>query len=249
MIDIILPCYKSYDTIIATINSIKAQTFNKWFLIVVIDGYDEKLINLVDAACSDIEQKLILRLQKNQGVANARNVGLNHSKSEFIAFIDSDDIWIPEKLDAQMKILNQSSQVAIVGTGYLRFRGMPPLIQKTEQELLFDTISPKLLRQYNPFCFSSIIIRRSIIGDVRFTKIGHEDYDFLIKIWKINPYISMINIRNVLVYYRLVPKSVSGGLFQSVIKSLKIRAKHFGLTNTLFTFMFYVARVLKKRYR
>ena len=105
-IDIILPVYNSEKFIIKTVNSIINQSFNNWRIIIIDDASTDKTLKLLnDFYKKFIKKKKILIFENfiNKGQAYCRNIGLKYSKSEFVAFIDSDDLWMRQKLKKQIK--------------------------------------------------------------------------------------------------------------------------------------------------
>ena len=247
MIDIILPCYRAIDTIEATINSIKNQTYKNWNLIIVVDGYDEKLLKKVKRIILGIECCVLLVNEVNQGVAYSRNRGVNAGDRKYVAFLDADDLWHPEKLKFQLEILENHSNIAVCATNYDRFKVNPNMVNGYSKIKNFKVIPQYYLRFYNPFCFSSLMIRRDITRGVKMDEVAHEDYDFIIKLCEKND-IGLCLIPDKLVGYRLLPNSLSGTIYNSAINSLRIRKKNYGLFSAIITFPIYVIAVLVKRY-
>jgi glycosyltransferase involved in cell wall biosynthesis len=107
-VDVILPTYNSEKFIIKTVNSIINQSFNEWRIIIIDDASSDKTLKLLNNFYKDFISKkkiVILKNTTNKGQAYSRNVGIKYAKSEFIAFIDSDDIWMPHKLSKQIKFM------------------------------------------------------------------------------------------------------------------------------------------------
>lgn len=246
-VDIILPCFRCKETVSETIESIKNQTFFEWRLIVVIDGYDEDLIELIKQTCFDIKSKSIITLQENSGVAYARNVGLKHSKADLIAFIDSDDLWEPRKLEVQISKFIENNQMALCATGHHRFKGNLFGGFTYEKKTSFVVISNNGLMFHNPFCFSSLVIKRQAIGELRFRNINHEDYDFLIRFVKDQSPLMTI-LTGKYVHYRVSDNSLSGNIFQSALKSLWVRRFHYGWFVTISSIPIYIYLAIRKRY-
>jgi teichuronic acid biosynthesis glycosyltransferase TuaG len=114
LVDIILPVYNSEKFIIKTINSIINQTCDSWRIIIIDDSSSDKTLKVVCDYYKDFIYKkkiLILKNSINRGQAYCRNLGLKYSKSEFIAFIDSDDLWIKKKLENQIKFMKKTDSV------------------------------------------------------------------------------------------------------------------------------------------
>jgi glycosyltransferase involved in cell wall biosynthesis len=105
-VSIITPAYNVAEYIADTLDSALAQTFKNFEMIVVNDGSpDTERLEEVLTAYFD---KIIYIKQKNAGAAAARNTGIESARGEFIAFLDGDDLWLPEKLATQIKFLDES---------------------------------------------------------------------------------------------------------------------------------------------
>ena len=112
-VSIIIPAYKHASFIVETIDSVLCQSFRDFEIIVVNDGSPD---DTEDVLRTYIEQRLIRYIrQENQGVATARNRGLASATGEFIAFLDDDDTWPPDKLEWQVRCLEQSAAVLVAG--------------------------------------------------------------------------------------------------------------------------------------
>ena len=249
MIDIILPCYKCIDTIEDTVNSIIAQSYDQWRLIVVIDGPDVELTQKIFELTKSLKNTVILPQPKNIGVAAARNIGIEHSTQEFIAFIDSDDVWHRDKLQKQISLMTSNSDAVLCATQCIRFSGgQIPLDRHIGSDIPIKKVHNVLLWIFNPYVFSSIVVRRSSICNLRFASTGHEDYDFLIRLHDNNKSKFKLLLKAELVYYRLVIGSQSGNVLQSAWKTFKLKSDKFGLSLALITFPLYLFCVLTKRY-
>lgn len=109
-ISVIVPVYNLEQYIVDTIESVFAQTYQHFELIVVDDGSTDRTAEICE---SFNEPKLKLIRQKNQGANAARNAGLRAAKGDYIAFLDGDDLWLPEKLAKHIEHLEQSPEVGI----------------------------------------------------------------------------------------------------------------------------------------
>ena len=102
-IDIILPNYNSQDYIDQTLKSVINQSYKNWKLFIIDDGSNLETRNILKKYKKNKKIKIIY-LSKNHGAAYCRNLALKKSKSKFIAFIDSDDIWQKRKLETQLSL-------------------------------------------------------------------------------------------------------------------------------------------------
>lgn len=119
MISVIIPAYNSSNTIEKTLDSVRKQTFINFIkeVIVVNDGSTDntlKILNNYSKKYSDFP--LIIINQSNSGVSVARNNGIKTSKQKWIALLDSDDFWLPNKLEKQMAVIKKNNDIQFLGT-------------------------------------------------------------------------------------------------------------------------------------
>ncbi len=113
MISVIIPLYNAENTILAALDSVKNQEGNFDFEILVInDGSTDKSAEKVQQFIDENPQLNIQLIhQENKGVSSARNAGLRLAKGEWIAFLDSDDVWLSHKTKVMMKVLTKNSEI------------------------------------------------------------------------------------------------------------------------------------------
>ena len=177
-IDIILPNFNSSDYIKETIKSIIDQTFKNWKLIIVDDCSDKKTRTILKKFSKNKRIK-IYWLKKNKGAGYCRNYAIKKSKSPYLAFIDSDDIWKKDKLETQLRFMENNNYL-FTYTNYETFG----------KKIKF--ISPAKEYDFNKFvndtsiCTSTMIIKRNILKNTEFINSEIcEDYFFKCKILKI----------------------------------------------------------------
>ena len=111
MVSIITPVYQAAAYICQTIEMVRAQSFQDWELILVDDGSK-------DSSCEMIEEYLrkkpdprikLIKKEKNEGAALSRNRGIREAKGRYIAFLDADDIWLPDKLKVQLEFMEKEN--------------------------------------------------------------------------------------------------------------------------------------------
>lgn len=111
MISIITPAYNAENYICKTIESVQEQTYKDWELIIVDDcSTDYTCVLAKEYAANDSRIKVI-KAPQNGGVANARNIGLENATGDYIAFVDSDDLWKPDKLEKQLAFMKDNGCV------------------------------------------------------------------------------------------------------------------------------------------
>jgi glycosyltransferase involved in cell wall biosynthesis len=109
-ISVIIPAYNAEHTILETISSVQKQTFSDFELIVVDDGSTDRMLELLHSVK---DERLKIFSYENAGVSVSRNRGLSHATGEFIAFIDADDLWTPDKLELQLAALQVHPEAGV----------------------------------------------------------------------------------------------------------------------------------------
>ncbi|EMP9385512.1 TPA: glycosyltransferase family 2 protein, partial [Escherichia coli] len=102
-VSIIMPAYNASATIEQAVNSVIDQDFKDWHLYIIDDASHDNTFEL--AGKFQDERITVIKNRNNKGVAESRNIALNICKGNYVAFIDSDDMWIKNKLSLQMEKL------------------------------------------------------------------------------------------------------------------------------------------------
>lgn len=107
MVSIITPSYNSSRFISETIESVIIQTFKNWEMIIVDDCSKDNSIEIIERYQQRDNRIKLITLSKNVGAAEARNIALREAKGDYIAFLDSDDLWYPEKIEKQLLFMKE----------------------------------------------------------------------------------------------------------------------------------------------
>lgn len=110
LISVVIPAYNCQATIVETLHSVFRQTYSAIEVIVVDDGSNDGTLNLLKGFQ---DSRLHVVTQANAGVSASRNRGMNLAKGDFVAFLDSDDLWLPKKLSEQMTALQNTPEAAV----------------------------------------------------------------------------------------------------------------------------------------
>lgn len=181
LISVIIPTYNRKDIILESIHSVLAQEPKNYELIIVDDGSTDGTTDYLESLHLPVK---ILR-KENSGVASARNMGVKNAQGEYIAFLDSDDLWLPGILKAQLKYLEKHPKIPLVYTnqildikgekvGITRFGVMN---MTHEQKSKFDLPG---FAQSPPIHTSSVMIRKFIFDEIGYFNENlkiHEDTD------------------------------------------------------------------------
>lgn len=202
-ISIIIPTFNSYDYICSAINSVLSQTYKDFEIIIIDDGS----IDDTKEVLTKYNGKIRYLYQENQGVASARNLGIRESKGEYIAFLDSDDLWIPDKLAIQMDVFNKKPDIGLVCSSCIEFN---------ENKKLNYIIRPRNFRgcSFKDLFLENFIQTSTVVTKKEsFQKVGlfderlkvAEDYDMWLRIARYYP---VHFIKEPLVRYRINEKGL-----------------------------------------
>ena len=179
-VSIIIPTYNRKACVLEAVDSVLAQTYEDFELIVVDDGSTDG----TRKALEQYGERLHYLCQANQGVSAARNSGLALSQGEFIAFLDSDDLWLPKKLAIQIAFMDQHPQAQICYTDELWIRRGVRVNPKKRHAKYSGEIYSHCL----PLCIispSSVLMRRGLFEQVGGFDPGLpvcEDYDLWLRV-------------------------------------------------------------------
>ncbi len=160
-ISVIIPNFNRAHTIARAIDSVLSQTLPALEIIVVDDGSSDNSRQFI----KDCYPSVHLITQNNMGVSSARNRGIDEAAGEWIAFLDSDDSWLPEKLESQSNAILENSSYKVVHTNETWMRNGKILKQKKKHRKYGGDIFQRCL----PLCVispSSIMIHRDVFDDV-----------------------------------------------------------------------------------
>ena len=111
LVSIITPMYNSEAYIEETIKSVIDQSYDKWEMLIIDDGSIDNSINIVKGYVKRDKRIKLIEKEKNQGAAITRNIGIKESIGRYIAFLDSDDLWMPTKLEDQIIFMTNNKAV------------------------------------------------------------------------------------------------------------------------------------------
>jgi len=158
LVSIIIPAYNRAGFLKEAIKSVLAQTYKNIEVIVVDDGSTDNTPKLVKQFT---DKRIIYLRQENKGASSARNKGIESARGNYIAFLDSDDIWLPQKIEKQLEIFNISRcNPGLVYTGiqYMDYDGN---LKKQKKIIRFrGDILKRLLRKNIPGVGSTMLIKK-----------------------------------------------------------------------------------------
>ena len=217
LVSIITPSYNSLKFIVQAIESVLSQTYQNWEMIIIDDCSPDNSNEIIEKYTKKDSRIKLIKLEQNSGPAVARNKGIEFTKGKYIAFLDSDDIWLPEKLEKQVQFM-KDNYALLCYSSYL-------IIDENSEEVgKFDI--PKTKVSYKELLKTCIIGNLTAmydaekIGKFYMEDVGHEDYTLWLKILKKIDYAH--GIEEPLAKYRVSRKSVSGNKVKSAMWQWKI---------------------------
>lgn len=117
-ISVVIPAYNASATIIEAISSVENQVLEdkvSMELIIVNDGSSDNLIDVINGYRKSTKYKINLINKDNGGVSTARNIGIDNAEGDWIAFLDADDVWLPNKIQKQIEIIRKQGDINFIG--------------------------------------------------------------------------------------------------------------------------------------
>lgn len=242
-VSIIMPAYNAAITIKQAISSVIEQEFEDWELIIVDDYSSDETFSIAESFEQTDHRVRVVGLSNNGGPAKARNEALKLATGRYVAFLDSDDLWLPEKLARQIRFM-QEGEIGFSYTCYRRFRETPdccgPLINVPAslnyQQILANTAVACL----------TVVIDRKYCGDFYFKDVRHEDYALWLAILKRG--VLAVALQEDLARYRIGSASLTQNKFKSALWVWKIyrNVENLSLRMSIRYFTVYAWNALKK---
>jgi teichuronic acid biosynthesis glycosyltransferase TuaG len=219
-ISIVMPAFNASQYIEDTIDSVVAQTHQNWELVIVDDASTDDTAKIISRYTATDTRIRLIQLGKNFGApAGPRNKGVAESNFDWIAFIDSDDLWHREKLEQQVIAISEN-KIEFISTQMMRFRKQEEFDSK--QTLIRKPYLKKisylrqLLRYGTPT--SSVLVKKSIVTDFPFEEDiawrAREDMDCWLRIHRAIGYSIKLNFP--LVGYRVIDGQISGNKIKMI---------------------------------
>lgn len=202
---VIIPLYNRADTIEDAVDSVLAQTYNNHEIIIVDDGSTDNFTKTL----AQYGDAVTCISQENRGPAAARNKGIRHAQGEFVAFLDSDDAWLPTKLEKQLDCFRKNLDFCLIGTGHFNCdENLRSCVRQKRIKMAKNDKEGILIQNLWPN--SSVVVRRFCFEKVGFFNEGMkfaEDWDMWIRIAQFFP---VGTLEEPLVCFRQHSKGLAG---------------------------------------
>lgn len=244
LVSIITPMYNSEKFIEATIKSVIGQTYKNWEMIIVDDCSTDNSINIVKPYVENDSRIKYIRSESNKGVSNARNIALREAQGQFIAFLDSDDIWNEYKLEKQIDFMIKKD-CAISFTSYE--------LMDENNERLGKVIRVPSQVDYNTLlkgnvlgCLTVVVDKSKLDFGIKMSGVRHEDYVLWLSILKKGHIAYGINEN--LAMYRKTRTSLSGNKLKSAMWTWNIyrNIEKISIIKSIYYFINYTINGIRK---
>lgn len=217
-VSIIMPAYNSESTILQAVESVINQSYPYWELIIIEDGSNDDTKRIVEELGSRDPRIQAIFNERNMGVSCSRNCGLSAVQGEWIAFLDSDDLWDSSKLSKQIHLVEElGAEFVFTGSAYMDQNGSPyPGIFNVPSQLTYQ-----FLRLQNVIPCSSVLLSKELMYSNKMENDQmHEDYAVWLKILKTG--VVAYGIDEPLIAYRLSANSKSGNKIKSIKMNYRV---------------------------
>lgn len=250
-VSIITPMYNASRFVKYTIESVLSQTYSNWELIIVDDCSSDNSFDIVKDYCQRDHRIKLLKMEKNSGgPIIPRNTGIDMAEGRYIAFLDSDDIWVPNKLEKQINFMQEKQCVlsysaykkideygAIIGNNPI---SVPSIV--TYKDLLKSNFIPCLTAIYDSQKIGKIFQHKDSL-------VASEDHLLWLSILRNNDECAL-GINEPLAYYRIHGKSISNNKVVMAKNKWRIYREweKLSVLGSIWYFIHYVYYGLRKKY-
>ncbi len=225
LVSIILPYFKKREFLEETINSILNQTYKNFEIILIDDEISLSSKNFLEKISQKDTRIKLIKNDKNLGAGLSRNIAIKYSHGEYIAFCDCDDLWLPQKLENQLKFIKKNN-IYFNHTSYDVIDEKNKLIssRKAKYEINF-----KELRGSCDIGLSTVMIDRKIFDDenLKFASLKTKE-DFVLWLKIAEKKIKIVGMDEKLTQWRKIPNSLSSSSVQKLFDGYRVYRIHLG---------------------
>ena len=218
LLSIVMPAYNCEKYVVEAINSVIAQTYQNWELLVLDDGSKDNTLQVINEFGYKDPRIRCMQNEQNMGVSATRNRGIELASSDWIAFLDSDDMWESTKLEKQIEIVEKkAAEFVFTGSSYINEEGEPykGMFEVPEE------VNYKKLRKQNVISCSSVLVKKKYFEKIKMEKDEiHEDYAVWLRILKLG--VIAYGVNEPLLIYRISRNSKSGNKIKTIKMTYKV---------------------------
>lgn len=248
LVSIIIPVYNSEKYLGETLDSIFRQTYNNYEIIIVDDCSNDHSKDIISQYIKRYPNRITYRMnERNSGVAISRNEAISIAKGQYIAFVDSDDVWLPNKLSKQIKLLENNKTCPM---SYAKISIIDSNSQVIKENCAIrERISYNFLLRNTMIATSSVVINRNVVKDVVMpNRRSAEDYSLWLSILK--KYGDALGVADTQVLYRRHNESISSSKLGEIKYFYDVQVKDQDINRIYagFNTIVYILNAVKKHF-
>lgn len=244
LVSIIMPAHNSEKFIYQSVQSVLSQTYQFWELIVVDDGSTDRTANIIEEFIKSDNRVKYIRLQGGRGVVAARQKAIDIARGRYIAFLDSDDLWLPDKLRIQLQFMRENNS-KVSCTSYEQINEFGE--RNGKRIICPDIISYNRILLDCPVGNLTVIVDRAYVTHLTVPDVDKRE-DFALWLNLSKSYGSVNGLNKVLAQYRIRSGSVSRNKLSLIYKQWNVyrNVEKLGWMRSFFHVFYYcVIKLLK----
>ena len=220
-VSVIIPTFNRACWLKEAIESVFSQSFTDYELIVVDDGSTDDTREM----CAQYGDKVRYLFQKNQGSPAARNYGISRARGKYIALLDDDDLWLPDRLKMQVEVMGQDPKLAFVCSSAYAIDEHHNILRQFGLGVSADMCDFEHLILGNFVLHLTVLVRKDIVlemGGYDHNLKSIQDFDLWIRVAKKHPF---VYLKEPLAYYRIHANNISNNLEQALADHVRLLNK------------------------
>lgn len=246
LVSVIMPAYNTEKYIAEAIRSVMAQTYTNWELLVIDDASTDHTVDMARSLARTDPRITVICNPQNIGAARTRNRGLDLARGDWVALLDSDDLWHERKLEQQIRLAKETA-ADIIYCSYA--------LTDSHNNRISDFIVPQRtsydrMLKVSVLSCSTVLLSRKVVAQYRFSEdYYHEDYAFWLRLLRNG--LQAAGCREILAYYRLQNGSRSHNKLRAAKNRWMIyrKAEHLSLGKAIRVFTAYTYHGIMKHKR
>lgn len=245
-VSVITPIYNAEKYLKSTFKSVFNQTYKNIEIVLVDDCSTDNSKTIIDELMRDHSEIIYYCQPKNMGAGAARSKALELATGQYVAFLDSDDLWLPEKTEKQIQLMKKKNSPFSYAAIEMMDEDSKTIKEKRN---IKESCDYNYLLHNTIIATSSVIIDRNVLGDFRMPlRRGGQDYATWLKLLRNG--IVACGINETLVRYRVSSNSLSSNKFKSIkqIWEIQTQDEHINPLRVFFNIIIFTLNAFKKYY-
>lgn len=247
LVSIVTPVYKAEQFIRETIKTVQDQTYDNWELLLIDDCSPDNSVAIIKELQKADKRIKLFQLNENSGAAIARNKGIDEAKGRYIAFLDADDLWHPEKLAKQVAFMQENdSAFSFTGYEFADADGQP----NGKKVYVPATISYKQALKNTTIWTTTVVFDLEKLTKTTISMPNIKRGQDTATWWKVLKEIDHADgIKRILAYYRRTNNSLSANKLTALKRSWNLyrNVEGFGRVRSAYNFSWYVYNAVRRR--